>query len=33
MKRGHCVCELVQLTRRKQTVISHHLAAMRKKGL
>lgn len=31
LKRDHCVCELVQLTRRKQNLVSHHLAVMRKR--
>lgn len=33
LKRDHCVCELVQLTRKKSNLVSHHLAIMRKSGV
>lgn len=33
LRRDHCVCELVQLTRRKRNLVSHHLAIMRKSGI
>ncbi len=29
LKRDHCVCELVQLTKKKRNLVSHHLAIMR----
>jgi len=33
LKRDHCVCELVQLTRKKPNLVSHHLASMRTNGI
>ncbi len=29
----HCVCELVKLTEKKQNLVSHHLAILRKSGV
>jgi len=33
LKRDHCVCELVQQTRRKPNLVSHHLASMKRSGI
>lgn len=33
LNRDHCVCELVQLTRKKPNLVSHHLASMRTNGI
>lgn len=33
LKSDCCVCELVQLTKKKQNLVSHHLSAMRKSGV
>ncbi len=33
LKSDHCVCELVQLTKKKQNLVSHHLAILRKSGV
>ncbi len=30
LKNDYCVCELVQLTEKKQNLVSHHLSVMRK---
>jgi DNA-binding transcriptional ArsR family regulator len=30
LKRGHCVCEIVQLTGKRQNVVSYHLKMMRR---
>ncbi len=33
LKSDHCVCELVQLTKKKQNLVSHHLGILRKSGV
>ncbi len=33
LKSDHCVCELVQLTKKRQNLVSHHLAILRKSGV
>lgn len=33
LKSDHCVCELVKLTEKKQNLVSHHLAILRRSGV
>ena len=33
LQRDHCICELVQQTRKKPNLVSHHLASMRRSGI
>ncbi len=33
LKSDYCVCTLVKLTGKKQNLVSHHLAILRKKGV
>ncbi len=33
LKNDYCVCELVQLTEKKQNLVSHHLSVMKKNGV
>jgi len=33
LKNDQCVCELVNLTKKKQNLVSHHLTILRKSGI
>ncbi len=33
LKSDHCVCELIKLTKKKQNLVSHHLAILRRSGV
>lgn len=33
LKNDYCVCELVQMTRKKQNLVSHHLTILKKSGV